>query len=499
MKKVKHFLKRYWFENLVLMILLLTVILRFVNFENRWGLGYDQAHDAVVARYALTAHKLPLLGPFSSAGPFQTAGEWYWFIMAATAIYPNSVLTPWVILALLSVVFVLLMMVMGKEMINKQFGIILGLLSAVSTAQITQSTNLTNQVPLALISLLVIWSMVRFVRERKVIYLFLLGFFISLTASIHLQGVALITLAFFVVLLVGKATLKWLPFLLAGLLLPWLPVLLVDFNRDFFNTRNMLYYFFHDQYLIPLEVLGRRWLTYAGVLWPNLWSFVIGGYQFSGYIVIPLVVLLTFASFLKKNIAKEWAVMTLSFLTMVIIIRYTRTPLFQSYFVFLHPFIIILTGWVIFNLKEKSVFIGLLLLSGIIVGSLSQDIKEIKETTNSTALKAKYWRDLLVGQYPNKKFAVYDYEYKSAGYSLPMVLFLEAKGLLNDNGYRIGFGTLEAATSSAHTEVKGNQMGLTLWDLNSSSSAELLKAGWSFINPSKIYYATEEWYSRANK
>lgn len=481
------------------MILLLTVVIRFINFENRWGLAYDQAHDAVVARYALTAHKLPLLGPFSSAGPFQTGGEWYWLIMAATAIYPNSVLTPWVVLTLLSVVFVLLMMVIGKEMINKQFGIILGLLSAVSTAQTTQSTNLTNQTPLALISLLAIWSMVRFVRSRKIIYLFLLGFFIGLTASIHLQGVTLLTLAFFVLLLTGKASLRGLPFLLAGLLLPWLPVLLVDFSHNFFNTRNMIYYFLHDQYRISLEVLGRRWLTYAGVLWPNLWSFVIGGYKLLGYIIIPLVAVLTFMSFLKKNISKEWAVITLCFLTMVIIIRYTRTPLFQSYFVFLHPFIIILTGWVIFNLKEKSLLIGLLLLSGIIVGSLSQDIKEIKGGTNSTAIRAKHWRDLLVRQYPNKKFAIYDYEYKSASYSLPMVLFLEAKGLLNDGGYRIGFTNFEATTSSGHIEVKGNQMGFNLWDLNSSSSAELLKAGWSFINPSEIYYATEEWYLKANK
>ena len=59
----------------------IAFVLRFYNYNNRWGLAYDQAHDALVARYALEAGKIPLVGPFSSAGAFQTGGEWYWIIM----------------------------------------------------------------------------------------------------------------------------------------------------------------------------------------------------------------------------------------------------------------------------------------------------------------------------------------------------------------------------------------------------------------------------------
>ena len=145
MKKIKLFLKSHRFGVCVFFILIFATVLRFYNYENRWGLAYDQAHDSIVARYALENYKTPLVGPFSSAGPFQTGGEWYWFIMVATVFYPNAVITPWVVLTLLHVLFVLLIIFVGKELVNKKFGLIVGLLATVSTAQIAQATNLTNQ------------------------------------------------------------------------------------------------------------------------------------------------------------------------------------------------------------------------------------------------------------------------------------------------------------------------------------------------------------------
>lgn len=488
-----------WFKISTILILLLATFLRFCNYENRWGLAYDQAHDAVVARYSLEGHKIPLLGPFSSAGPFQTGGEWYWFIMAATAVYPNSVMTPWVILTLLSVVFVLLMIILGKEMISKKFGIIIGLLSAVSTAQITQSTNLTNQTPLALTSLLVVWMMIRFVKTKKNRYLFLLGLFVSLAASIHLQGVSLIALPVLALLLTKMVTPEALLCLTVGLILPWLPSLWADCQNNFSNIKNMIYYFLYDQYRISLDVLGRRWLTYAGVFWPKTWSFIIGGFPPAGYLIIIGLAGISAFNFVKKNIAREWLIIIMSFFSSVIILRYTRTPLFASYLVFLHPFVIMLTGWLIFNLIERSALVGLLIFLGITLGSMSQNIPEIKNAGNSTAMRAEYWRDLLIEKYPGKKFTIYDYNYRSSGYSLPMVLFLYEKGKLDDGGYKIGFGAFKDASLSAHPVIEGNKMGFDLWDLNSSSSAQLLKAGWSFVNPSEIYRATEEWYLKETK
>ncbi|MEK7120629.1 MAG: glycosyltransferase family 39 protein, partial [Patescibacteria group bacterium] len=338
-------LKKHWFGICILLILFLATFLRFYNYENRWGLAYDQAHDALVARYALEHHKIPLVGPFSSAGPFQTGGEWYWIIMAAYAIYPHSVLSPWIAITLISLVFVFVAILVGSEIAGKGFGILLGMLSTVSTGQIAQSVSLTNQSPLALVSLLAIWSMVRFAKTKSDRYLFFLALSVTLAASIHLQGISLVLLIVTTLLFFGVRTKRSFLMIILGILIPIIPLIIFDLKNDFVNSRGFLQYVIYDQYKIPFEALGRRWLTYLGVFWPNAWSHVIGGIREVAYIQILSLVFVFLYGLYRKSISKIWLTIAVTFLLMVVLLRYTRTPLFDSYIVFLHPFILLLTGW----------------------------------------------------------------------------------------------------------------------------------------------------------
>ena len=68
MKQIKSLARRNWFEASVFLIIAIACFLRFYNYDNRWGLAYDQAYGAIVGKYALTEGKIPLVGPFSSAG-----------------------------------------------------------------------------------------------------------------------------------------------------------------------------------------------------------------------------------------------------------------------------------------------------------------------------------------------------------------------------------------------------------------------------------------------
>lgn len=490
-----HFLKTHRFGIAVLLIILLAFLLRFYNFENRWGLAYDQAHDALVARYALDAHKIPLLGPFSSAGPFQTGGEWYWFIMAGVALYPDAVLTPWLFLAFICVFFVYLMIRLGTEMVDKKFGIIVGLLSAFSTAQIAQSTNLTNQAPLAIISLLALWSMVKYIRTRNINYFFLLGFFVSLGASIHLQGIALISLALFTLFFAGvPLRKKSLIYFIVGLILPWFPVFISDLSHNFFNFTNMLNYYLYDQYKISLDVLGRRWLTYAGVFWPNAWAHVIGGQVMMGYATISILGATFLNELLKKRISREWYIILASFLCAVIALRYTRTPLFYSYIVFLHPFILLLTGWIIYTAYKIKKILGVILLVLILIGSIEKDVRQIANAENYTAFQVENWRKALLSKLPNDKFAVYDHKHKTVNKSLPIVLYLNSDRKISDNGIKIGMMLATASGEFKYPIIVGDKTGYQILNLSSSTELELKKENWIFINPSEIYRTTEEWY-----
>jgi len=489
------FISKHWFRICVFSIVLLSLFFRFYNYEYRWGLAYDQAHDALVARYALESHKIPLLGPFSSAGPFQTGGEWYWFVMAGVALYPNSVITPWILITTAYVVFVYLMIRLGTELVNRKFGIIVGLLSAFSTAQIAQSTNLTNQAPLAIISLFGLWSMIKFVRKRNINYIFLLGFFVSLAANIHLQGVGLIFLPLFTLLFVGlPARKKELIYLFIGLILPWLPVFISELNHNFFNFTNMFNYYLHDQYKISLDVLGRRWLTYAGVFWPNAWAHVIGGHVIIGYATTFALGVVFLHELFKKRISKEWYIIFVSFFCMVVVLRYTRTPLFYSYIVFLHPFIIILTSWVVYLLYKSKRGLGMTALVFLLVGSSKENIAQINTEGNYTSMYVQEWKKTLLAKFPNRKFALYDYKYKTVDKSLPLTLFLDSASRIEDDGMKIGLLIGASRLRPKRRIINGNEGAHQIVDLNSSTSAQLEDEGWVFVNPSAIYKSTEEWH-----
>ena len=496
MKKIKLFLKSHRFGVCVFFILIFATVLRFYNYENRWGLAYDQAHDSIVARYALENYKTPLVGPFSSAGPFQTGGEWYWFIMVATVFYPNAVITPWVVLTLLHVLFVLLIIFVGKELVNEKFGLIVGLLATVSTAQIAQATNLTNQSPLAIVSLCAIWSMIIYVKTKKLKYLFLLALFVSLASTIHLQGAALIILVPITIIFTRPPLIKGIIVLLFGIFIPLIPLILFDMQNNFVNSHSMLKYYLYDQYKISLDVLGRRWLTFLGIFLPNAWSHIIGGNLILGYIIMILSGVAIVYNFLKSQLSKEWYILIISFLGMLVLVRYIRAPLFDSFIVFTHPFILLFTALAIFSICKKNVLIGLSFMLLIAIGSFFKDIKEIKLATNYLAPWSREQEKVLIRNFPNHKFAIYDFKNKTGGVSLPLVLFLNVDKKIDDEGIKLGVVISTNGAQFKYPIVFGDKEGYKILNLNNSNNTQLRNEGWVFVNPSKVYKSTEEWHSK---
>ena len=482
----------------VFFILLLSLLLRFYNYSNRWGLAYDQAHDAIVARYALIHHLIPFLGPFSSGGPFQTGGEWYWLIMIGTLFNPYSVITPWIFLTLLTVVNVLVIIYAGKELINRKFGLVAGILMAVSTAQITQSTNLTNQTPIALFSTLAIFSMIKYLKTKKIKYIFLEALFIGIASSIHLQGIALVPLIAFTLLFERRKFILAIFLSGFGLLVPWLPVFISDASNHFYNTSNMFNYLLNPKMQVSYDVLGRRWLTFAGIFIPNAWGFIIGGYAVVGYILIAGIGILIIKELLRREISKQWLIIIFSTLCMFAILLYTRTPLFKSFYVFMHPFVILLTSWLIYEIYRIKKYAGIVILLLVVSISIYRVSPDILNVSNSASSEASYFSQLVKLSFPRNTFTLYDYKFKTVAISYPTVLYLMRDNLLRNNGIKIGFASttnsaqLKAYKASAIAKKLSNND--ILLDLNGYNNKQLHAMGWVFINPSKIYRSTEDWW-----
>lgn len=490
------FIKKNWFAISIALIFLISVFLRFYNYQNRWGLAYDQAYGAIVARYALETGKIPLLGPFSSAGPFQTGGEWYWFIMLGTLFGSGNVNSPWIFLSLSSVFFVFLMILIAKELVDKKFAVIVGLLAAVSTSQIAQSFSLTNQSIISLFSAFSILSSIKYIKTKKNKYLFLLGLNTSLAATIHLEGAALIFLVVATLIFSGLPNILGIFYLVLGLVIPTIPILLFDIQNNFVNSKNMIQYYLHDQYKISLDVLGRRWSTYLSDFWVKSLAHIISGEKIISIFVMILTSIFVIYSIIKRNLSKEWTIIVASFVSMIIFLRYLRTPLFDSYLMFAHPFIFLLIGFLLYTLLLRNRPIGILFIVIIILGTIRSDIPELNVSGNYSAIEAKARVDVLKEKFPNEKFSIYTYKYKWADKNLILGLFLYSKNMIANDGRRISVVVATREAEFTSSIISGDKLGYQLLDLNSSSSSQLQKSGWGRVNPEDIYNSTEKWYKK---
>jgi hypothetical protein len=483
-------------KNIFLIILtaitLIGFFFRFWNYSERFGIAYDQAHDAIVAREALRESKIPLVGPFSSAGPFQTSGTWYWLLMVPTAIYRDSVLSPWIFLTALYGFLIFGMGILGKKMEGDFFGFLLAGLTALSTAQIAQSVNLTNQTPIPLFSFLALVCAFWYLRKKTALSAFGMGLFSGFAASIHLQGMALGILVFITFLLGGRMKMRAFFFALLGAFLPMLPIVLWDTRNDFVNIQNMIYYYRFDQFNINLDVLGRRWLTYLTEFWPREWSHIVGGRPQIAILIAVLAVCFFMLRVIQRKMSKSWLLVFLSFGCMTVLIRYTRVPIFASFITFTHPFVILITAWVLYQAYRFKRIIGGALLLVVLVFTMEKTGNEVfLQPQNGFAKMSKEMRTMFTEKYPGETFAFYDWKYEEVEWTVPIALYMDEKNLLSDNGRRIGF-LRRGPQDELLTPVISTSLGFIV-DLSVSTSARLVEEGWIRINPFFIYKSTEEW------
>ena len=266
-----------------LVIIVLAAILRIWNFPLRWGLGGDDGRDAMIGLEALRRHEFPLMGPFSSAGPFVFGGIYYWFIMFSYAILPFFASAPWILMEALSIFTVGLLMYLGKLLGGKKLSILVGIFAATSPQLVVRSLTLGPHTFIATFSAAILITFLLFWNTKNKIFAFLLGLFAGLSLSFHYQGINLlifIPFIFFIPSLSFKEKLISFILSITGFLIPSLPMLFWDYHQNFANLRNLMDYFFIAQYRIYVP---NSWSLFLFKYIPGYWSFVIG--------VLPIVAL----------------------------------------------------------------------------------------------------------------------------------------------------------------------------------------------------------------
>jgi glycosyltransferase involved in cell wall biosynthesis len=476
-----------WYKFAAIIILFLATIIRFYNFSGRWGLGGDDARDAMIALEAIKRHELPLVGSFSSAGPFVFGPLFYWFIMLSYLILPFFVNSPWFFLCLLGVVNVLIMMLIGKSLVDKKFSIILGVLTAFSPQLAVRSLMLGQHTLVFTFASLLILSFVLFAKKKQLKYAFLMGLSLGVALSLHYQALNL--LIFFPIVLCVRG-INWkkkifsFALMFLGFIIPSLPLLVWDFFQNFANTRNMLDYFLIAQYRIYVP---NSWKLYLINFFPYYWSFVTGRFYLLA-IVMVLGSSIVFAyQLIKKKLSQGLVILGLTFAAILFVNRFYKGERSEGYFLYLAPLILIFSALMIYFFTEyknkfvKSLGIGFLGL--IVIGSMLT-IKNIYWESRALAIQNEV--NNLERIYPGEKFSLYDYKFKLYENSVGLGLILSFKNLESSGGVPLGIGCSDKSCGYKVSVVPNSNYSLI-------TAKNLNGYGWKKVNREDVYNEVEGW------
>ena len=436
------FLEKYRYYNVAFLIVIIaSVFFRFYEFPQRWGLGADDARDALIGLYALKIHHLPLMGPFSSAGPFVTGGIYYWFISLSYLILPFWIFAPWLLMEIFGILTIIVLIKIGKILGGNLLGLIIGILAATSPQLIAKSLNLGNPTFIILSSTLLILSYLLLWKTKKTLYGLICGVCLGLAVSFHYQAINLL-IFFPAIFLLTSLNLKQkiIAFCLMffGFLIPSLPLLYWDSHQGFANIRNILDYFLIGEYRIYVP---NSWKIFLLQFLPTYWAFVEGSIPIFSIIIAVLSFIFLFFEAIRKKLSSSILALGIIFSLLIFINRYYHGIRSEGYFLYFTPFILILTSLFFVKLIENKnnliKVLGLILFFVVIILNLS-NLPNILSYKSQFADLEKI-SSKLSQKFPRQKFAIYDYKFMDAQSSLGESLLMVFQNKQAFNGVPIGF------------------------------------------------------------
>lgn len=479
---------------LSLLIVLLAAFLRFYRFNQRWGIHFDPARDAIVGSQAIKLRKLPLIGSFSSAGPFVFGPILYYLIIVSYLILPNLLIAPWIFYTIINALYSFVMLKAGQT-ISKNLGLITGLFAAISQMHVQRANGMNQHNLVAITTALTLLSFLLYYKNKKLKYLFFLGISIGLTLSLHYQAFNIFLFIPFAIFIHHKkniiSVLKKALLIALGIFIISIPMVYWDYAQGWKNFLNLLDYFLIGQYRI---FVSERWLNYIFNFWPQFWSDIIGTEIIIGYLLIATTAIITTYLFIKKKLPKQILMILIIFIIQIFMIRYYHGLKDYMYLHFFQPMVIFFSGYTIYNLKKINKTIGYSLLILVVLFTLKADIKIITTQTNLIKPITTFVQ-LLKMKMPGKKYRLFDYKYIDPTPSVMSSLFLSFENLIDEkNGTRLGFSAMELPYQQI-AEIDGIDKKIYVYDITKEWNTKYLKQrDWLNVSPTYIYYDITEWW-----
>lgn len=470
-------------------VTVLAIAVRFYKFSTRYGLWSDQARDALVGRVSLANKTLPLIGSFSSAGPFTFGPFWYWQSAAAAFIF-RSHMGYWIVTGIFSVLMTMVLLWIGKKLGGRYMSLVLGIIAAISFTQVQSSLGSTQHSMVSIFSTFFLAMIIVYLNRPSAFSLFWTGFFLSTAVNYHYQAFYLIP-TFIALLLVKRPKFKTLLAGVLGGVLPLLPLLIFDLGHQFWNFSKMLDYYRFGQYRIYVP---NRWLTYAGLFWPDFWAKTAGGYRIIAYGLMLGIGAFFSIRLWQKKLKTPLVVYGWGFLAAIVWFRYFRGERFDGYVAYAQPLVLIFTAWLLSQIYRRAKSLGIILTVVVIAGSLSTIYRDSGFTNSYTSLF--YLKTQLSANYPQQAFTLYDKAFITTGCSIPLSLILDDDQLAAEDGLKIGVCNKNACPPD-YPAIASSQVGefdCQLVLLKNPESITFKNQQWILVSPQAVNKMTVEWW-----
>jgi len=269
-----------------------------------------------------------------------------------------------------------------------------------------------------------------------------------------------------------------------GFFFQFVPLLIFELRTNFYNLAGLVSYLFYEKYKTGIP---ESWFNYIFSFWPDLWRKITGGNKFIAVLQWFLVSFFLFKGLFKKKISKLFLAVFLSFILIFVSLGYYQGPRFESYYVFVHPFVLFFSAWSVWQIYQWKKSLAAILLIILLATSLKLNLNHYRVERNWTYPLIKDWERKLIELFPGKKFAVYDYRSITKDKATSLSLVLETDNLIDDGGIKIGVS--RCALLPEFTPLIKN--GYCVYDISRIKNEN---DDWQFLNPGEIWKATEEWY-----
>ena len=502
-KKLFTFIKKNKYQILVGLILLLALSLRFYNFFDRWGLGNDEARDVAIAREALARHEIPLIGSFSSAGPFVFGPFFYWYIMLSYMLVPFVYTAPWILLELIGVGTVVILMYCAKKIAGNNFALVVGLLAATSPQLVVRSLLLGQHSFIAPLAALMILFLLFLIEKKKLIFAFLMGVAIGAAINFHTQAINLLIFSpviFFIPGITWRYKIIGFLVTLAGVLLSLSPLIIWDAPQQFANFRNILDYLLIGQHRIYVP---NSWRLFLFNYLPHYWAFVVGGKEFISLILMSLVGLLIPLAIYRRKFPNILFYLLIPFAILLLVNRYYKGERSESYLIYFLPMILLFTSYAIYTLFQKGVvprkLLRLCQIFGVVTLTIITSMHLFvlsRILLPSPVAIFERTIDELTQKMPGRKFVIYDYKGRISATSQPLSLLLHKRGLTDKEGVPIGVSCYDRCINNYPRIISTPVLIIDLSSDTKHKTEKGPKRTWINVNQEAMYDDLIGWSKR---